>query len=71
MEYTLDWNYVDISMPRYVQEWLKHLLYKQQIHTQFSPHEHAPINWTNKAELLYAQKPDDATIFRKEDTKYM
>ena len=57
--YTIDWNYekgyVDISIPEYVKNPLKHLLYKSLISLQYPPHEHAGVNWTNKGDRQYAQ----------------
>ena len=61
--YTVDWNYdrdyVDISMPEYIPNVLKRILYKAKASPQYSPREHAAVNWTNKGERHYAQKPDD------------
>ena len=73
--YTIKWNYqkgyVDISMPDYIRNALKKLLYKTKVYPQYSPHEHTAVNWTNKGERQYAQQPDDSPFLDKTDTTYV
>ena len=67
--YTIKWDYekghVDISMPDYIRNALKKLLYKTKVYPQYSPHEHTAVNWTNKGERQYSQQPDDYSFLDK------
>ena len=73
--YKIKWDYekgfVDISIPDYIKNALKRLGYKVSIYPQYSPHEHAGVNWTNKGDRQYAQQPDDSPLLDKAGTKYV
>ena len=75
MGYTIDWNYekgyVDISMHEHVTNALKRILYKPLIFPQYSPHEHASVNCTNKGKIQYVQQPENTPFLNKDDTKYV
>ena len=75
LDFTIDWNYekgyVDISMPEYIQNTLKKLLYDTGAFPYYSPYEPTASNWTNKGERQYAQHPYTSPFRNKTEMKYV
>ena len=69
----MDWNftggYVDISIPEYVPESLKRLRHTPEKSPQFSPHEHAPIQYKQKGAQQFATAPDTSPHLTTAETK--
>ena len=38
---------------------------------QYSPNEHAAVNWTDKGERQYAHQPDNSPCLNKQDKTYV
>ena len=68
-DYHYDLGYVDVYMPKYVQEALIRLGYKPKKSHQYSPHEHIPIKFGHKGQRQYATTSDDSNFLSPTDTK--
>ena len=72
---TLDWNYpagyIDMSMPGYLEKYLKRLQDKQRVTPQYSPHTHIPIKYAIKNTRKYATSPDTSPLLDPKETKYI
>ena len=69
---TFDWHYeqdyVDVSMPIYIDKVLKRFQHKKTTKPQCSPHESAPYILMKKGQRQYAQSPDKSSPLNSIDT---
>ena len=69
----MDWDYtdeyVDISIPEYVPDSLKRLRHTPSKSPQFSPHEHAPIQYKQKGAQQFATAPDTSPHLKTAEKK--
>ena len=72
---SFNWNYiegyVDVSMPGYVQKTLQRLQHTPSTSPQYSPHQHAHIQYATKNTRQYATAPDMSPLLNPVETKYI
>ena len=58
-------------MPKFVRKSLTRLQHKPDVHPQFSPHEHVPIQYGIKGTRQYATAPDDSPHLSTKETTHI
>ena len=58
-------------MPKFVRKSLTRLQHKPDVHPQFSPHEHVPIQYGIKGTRQYATAPDDSPYLSTKETTHI
>mmetsp|Transcript_16468 Transcript_16468/g.23423 ORF Transcript_16468/g.23423 Transcript_16468/m.23423 type:complete len:160 (-) Transcript_16468:159-638(-) len=70
-----DWNYdnkfVDVSMPKYLDNVLACFNHKIPHKPQYSPHPFQPVIYTKKGHQQLAPKPSNAPLLTKKDITYV
>lgn len=70
-----DWHYskqyVDVSLPNYVQQALQRLQHTPPSSPQYSPQQHIPIQYSTKGTRQYATQPDNSPLLSPMETRWL